>query len=42
MSEIRDNALLVIAPYWFEGIWVFDDANVGLERAEPKERQANG
>jgi hypothetical protein len=26
------NALFVIAPYWFEGTWVFDDQNVGLVR----------
>jgi len=26
------NALLVIAPYKYEGIWVFDDPAVGLSR----------
>ena len=26
------NSLLVIAPYWFEGTWVFDDPAVGLQR----------
>ena len=26
------NALMVIAPYWYEGTWVFDDHAVGLER----------
>ncbi len=26
------NTLFVIAPYWYEGTWVFDDPNVGLER----------
>lgn len=26
------NAIHVIAPYWFEGTWVFDDADVGLIR----------
>jgi len=26
------NALRVIAPYWFEGTWVFDDDTVGLVR----------
>jgi hypothetical protein len=26
------NALMVIAPYWFEGTWVFDDPRVGLVR----------
>ena len=23
---------MVIAPYWYEGTWVFDDASVGLDR----------
>ncbi len=26
------NAIMVIAPYWYEGTWVFDDPGVGLER----------
>jgi len=26
------NAMMVIAPYWAEETWVFDDADVGLER----------
>ena len=26
------NAIHVIAPYWFEGAWVFDDPDVGLIR----------
>src|SRR5438876_8674557 len=26
------NALMVIAPYTFEGLWVFDDAAVGLSK----------
>ena len=26
------NALRIIAPYKFEGTWVFDDAAVGLHR----------
>ena len=26
------NALMVIAPYRYEGTWVFDDASVGLVR----------
>jgi hypothetical protein len=26
------NVLMVIAPYWFEGTWVFDDPAVGLNR----------
>lgn len=28
----RMNALLVIAPYKYEGTWVFDDSAVGLSR----------
>jgi len=28
------NAMMIIAPYWASGTWVFDDANVGLV-AEP-------
>ena len=27
-----NNAIMVIAPYWFEGTWVFDDPTVGLVR----------
>ncbi len=26
------NAIMVIAPYWYEGTWVFDDESVGLAR----------
>lgn len=26
------NELLVIAPYWYQGTWVFDDDRVGLVR----------
>lgn len=26
------NVLRVIAPYWYEGTWVFDDPEVGLVR----------
>jgi hypothetical protein len=26
------NSLIVIAPYWYEGTWVFDDARAGLSR----------
>lgn len=26
------NVLFVIAPYWFNGTWVFDDPEVGLVR----------
>ena len=26
------NAIMVIAPYWYNGTWVFDDSAVGLKR----------
>ncbi|MGB6896948.1 MAG: DUF6717 family protein [Dehalococcoidia bacterium] len=26
------NTIMVIAPYWFAGIWVFDDPSTGLVR----------
>jgi len=26
------NAIMVIAPYWYNGTWVFDDPAVGLRR----------
>jgi hypothetical protein len=26
------NSILVIAPYWYQGTWVFDDAAVGLKQ----------
>ncbi len=26
------NVLMVIAPYWYQGTWVFDDESVGLVR----------
>ena len=26
------NAIIVIAPYWYKGTWVFDDPEVGLVR----------
>jgi len=26
------NSIMVIAPYWYQGTWVFDDPRVGLER----------
>jgi predicted NUDIX family NTP pyrophosphohydrolase len=29
---LTHNSLIVIAPYWFEGTWVFDDDQVGLHR----------
>ncbi len=31
MPEMK-NAIFVIAPYWYEGTWVFDDPAVGLLR----------
>lgn len=31
-APARENALNVIAPYQFEGTWVFDDERVGLVR----------
>ena len=36
---MAENSLIVIAPYWFEGTWVFDDDQVGLHR-EPFEEGA--
>ncbi len=26
------NVILVIAPYWYQGTWVFDDPDAGLKR----------
>lgn len=26
------NILMVIAPYWYQGTWVFDDESVGLNK----------
>jgi hypothetical protein len=26
------NAIMVVAPYWYNGTWVFDDPEVGLRR----------
>ncbi|MBA7477313.1 hypothetical protein ES703_77065 [subsurface metagenome] len=26
------NAIMVIAPYWYQGTWVFDDESVGLSK----------
>ena len=26
----RNNSIHVIAPYWYEDTWVFDDESVGL------------
>jgi hypothetical protein len=31
-TSLRGNELLVIAPYWYNGTWVFDDPGVGLRR----------
>jgi hypothetical protein len=31
-SGPSDNAILVIAPYWYNGTWVFDDESAGLKR----------
>ena len=31
-AEAPANAIMVIAPYWYNGTWVFDDASVGLRR----------
>jgi hypothetical protein len=28
----NDNAIFMIAPYWYEGTWVFDDPTTGLVR----------
>jgi len=30
--HMNKNALMVIAPYWYQGTWVFDDESVGLCR----------
>jgi hypothetical protein len=27
-----DNSVLTLKPYWYNGTWVFDDANVNLSR----------
>ena len=32
MMDSTGNQLLVIAPYWWQGTWVFDDGRFGLER----------
>jgi hypothetical protein len=31
-SAPSGNAIMVIAPYWYNGTWVFDDPDVGLRR----------
>jgi hypothetical protein len=30
--QVRANAIMIIAPYQFNGTWVFDDSSVGLVR----------
>ena len=32
MTEATGNQLLILAPYWWQGTWVFDDDRFGLER----------
>lgn len=29
---MTNNAMMIIAPYWSDGTWVFDDPSVGLVR----------
>jgi hypothetical protein len=31
-ADSPTNAIMVIAPYWYNGTWVFDDPAVGLRR----------
>jgi hypothetical protein len=31
-TGVPTNAIMVIAPYWYNGTWVFDDPAVGLKR----------
>jgi hypothetical protein len=31
-GKTATNAIMVIAPYWYNGTWVFDDPAVGLRR----------
>jgi hypothetical protein len=31
-NGVPANAIMVIAPYWYNGTWVFDDPAVGLKR----------
>jgi hypothetical protein len=31
-AGVPANAIMVIAPYWYNGTWVFDDPTVGLKR----------
>lgn len=32
LASPSSNAIMVIAPYWYNGTWVFDDASAGLKR----------
>ena len=32
LASPASNAIMVIAPYWYNGTWVFDDASAGLKR----------
>ncbi len=32
LAPPSSNAIMVIAPYWYNGTWVFDDAAAGLKR----------
>jgi hypothetical protein len=31
-ADTMDNSIMVIAPYWYAGTWVFDDESVGLKQ----------
>jgi hypothetical protein len=31
-AQVPGNAIMVIAPYWYNGTWVFDDPVLGLKR----------
>jgi hypothetical protein len=31
-AQVPANAIMVIAPYWYNGTWVFDDPALGLKR----------
>ncbi|MFC2022032.1 DUF6717 family protein [Chloroflexota bacterium] len=32
MISKSNNSIMVIAPYWYQGTWVFDDESVGLNQ----------
>ena len=32
LAAPSSNAIMVIAPYWYNGTWVFDDTSAGLKR----------